>query len=163
MVEARGSRIKPVAYGVIETPAGAALGDRLLAIRTELAAVIGRFAPEAAAVEALFFAKNVSTAIHVAHGRGVIMLGLAEAGLPVAEYSPPVVKKAVTGSGAADKAQMQEMVRRLLGLDEPPRPDDAADALAVAICHAQGAGLAKALAKAAAKPKPAVKAGRGST
>ena len=98
--------------------------------------------PSAAAVEELFFSSNARTAMSVGQARGVALLALADAGLDVAEYTPLEVKQAVTGYGGADKAQMQEMVRLLLGLPETPRPDDAADALAVAICHSHSARLA---------------------
>ncbi|HNZ13138.1 MAG TPA: crossover junction endodeoxyribonuclease RuvC, partial [Anaerolineaceae bacterium] len=91
--------------------------------------------PESAAVEKLFFQRNVTTALAVGHARGVILLALAQAGLPVAEYTPLEVKQAVAGYGGADKHQMQEMTRALLGLSDIPRPDDAADALGIAICH----------------------------
>jgi crossover junction endodeoxyribonuclease RuvC len=98
--------------------------------------------PNVAAVEELFFGSNVRTALSVGQARGVVLLALADAGLEVIEYTPLVVKQAITGYGGADKAQMQEMVRLLLGLAEPPYPDDAADALAVAICHLHSSRLA---------------------
>ena len=138
--------LESVAFGVIRTKAQQAMPERLAQIYHELAQVIGQFQPDRAAVEELFFARNVSNAISVAQARGVVLLALREARLPTAEYKPNAVKQAITGYGSADKAQMQEMVRVLLGLSERPRPDDAADALAVAITdlhsyRLQGVGL----------------------
>jgi crossover junction endodeoxyribonuclease RuvC len=127
--------LEAVAHGVILTPAGEEMPRRLLRLHEELTALIARYRPESAAVEKLFFQKNVSTAMSVGQARGVVLLALAQAGLPAAEYTPNEVKQAVAGYGGAQKRQMQEMVRVLLGMAEPPRPDDAADALAVAICH----------------------------
>jgi crossover junction endodeoxyribonuclease RuvC len=101
--------------------------------------------PEGAAVERLFFQRNVSTAMSVGQARGVVMLALAEARVPLGEYTPREVKKAVAGYGGADKRQMQEMVRVLLGLEHVPQPDDAADALALAICHLHASGLQRRL------------------
>ncbi len=98
-------------------------------------ALLSQFGPQTAAVEQVFFGRNVTTAIAVGQARGVLLLALANAGLPISEYSPPQVKEAVTGYGKADKAQVQMMVQQLLDLAETPRPDDAADALAVAITH----------------------------
>ena len=124
-------------FGVIETAAGAAMPDRLLGLFDAVAALLLRHRPDALAIEQLFFARNVTTAIAVGQARGVVLLAAAKAGVPVAEYSPSEVKHAVVGYGKADKAQMQEMVRLILRLDQPPHPDDAADALAIALCHAQ--------------------------
>lgn len=124
-----------VAYGVVSTPAGQPLPRRLQTIYRELKSVITLHHPDTGAVEKLFFQKNVTTAMAVGQGRGVAMLALAECGLEVGEYTPLQVKQAVAGYGGAEKRQMQEMVRALLDLDDIPRPDDAADALAVAICH----------------------------
>ena len=130
-----------VAYGIIQTPAGAPMPERLLTIYRELKAIIALHQPDTGAVEKLFFQRNVSTAMTVGQGRGVALLALAEAGLPVGEYTPKDVKQAVSGYGGADKPQMQAMVRAILNLSELPRPDDAADALAVAICHLHSARL----------------------
>ncbi|MEK9164506.1 MAG: crossover junction endodeoxyribonuclease RuvC [Chloroflexota bacterium] len=124
-----------VAYGAVITPAGRPLPKRLQTIHRELKEVITLHRPDSGAVEKLFFQNNVKTAIAVGQGRGVAMLALADCGLDVGEYTPLEVKQAVTGYGRADKKQMQEMVRVLLNLDTIPKPDDAADALAVAICH----------------------------
>jgi crossover junction endodeoxyribonuclease RuvC len=124
-----------VAYGTIQTPAGAPMPDRLRTIYHELKQLIALHGPDSAAVEKLFFQRNVSTAMSVGQARGVALLALAEAGVSVGEYTPRDVKQAVAGYGGADKHQMQQMVRAILHLTEAPRPDDAADALAVAICH----------------------------
>jgi crossover junction endodeoxyribonuclease RuvC len=124
-----------VAYGVIETAAGAPPYQRLQTIYRDLRDLLAEHRPISGAVEKLFFARNVTTALAVGQARGVALLALADAGVGIAEYTPLEVKQAVAGYGRADKQQMQAMVRMLLGLDEIPRPDDAADALAVAICH----------------------------
>lgn len=129
------SVLECVAYGVVTTPAGQPLPRRLQTIHRELKGVISLHRPDSGAVEKLFFQKNVTTAVAVGQGRGVAMLALADCGLEVGEYTPLQVKQAVAGYGRADKKQMQEMVRALLELEAIPRPDDAADALAVAICH----------------------------
>ena len=126
-----------VDYGVIRTLPDWTPAARLQRIYDELGAIIAANPPDRSAVEELFFARNVTNAIHVAQARGVVLLALRKAGLPIAEYKPNAVKQAVCGYGGADKAQMQEMVRLRLGLDETPRPDDAADALAVAITDLQ--------------------------
>ncbi len=127
--------LRAVAYGVITTRAGLPMPERLLLLYRELREILALHRPESGAVEKLFFQRNVTTAISVGQARGVALLGLAEAGLPVEEYTPMEIKQAVAGYGGADKRQVQYMVRALLGLEEIPRPDDAADALAVAICH----------------------------
>jgi crossover junction endodeoxyribonuclease RuvC len=124
-----------VEYGVITTPKGDSAPQRLMQLYEELNAILARYEPDSAAVEKLFFANNVTTAIGVGQARGVVLLALAQAGLEVGEYTPNEVKQAVTGYGGADKKQVQEMVRVLLSLDKIPKPDDAADALAIAITH----------------------------
>jgi crossover junction endodeoxyribonuclease RuvC len=124
-----------VAYGVIHTPARQPMPERLLELYKGLHELILLHRPSAAAVEKLFFQSNARTAISVGQARGVALLTLAQASLPVAEYTPLQVKSAVTGYGAAAKDQVQQMVRALLNLPHIPTPDDAADALAVAICH----------------------------
>ncbi len=124
-----------VTFGAIKTPANQPLPQRLQHIYRELRALIAEWRPESAAVEELFFSKNARTALAVGHARGVALLALSDAGLPIQEYKPAEVKQAVVGYGGAPKEQVQGMVQLLLGLDEIPRPDDAADALAVAICH----------------------------
>jgi len=124
-----------VSYGVITTPKNAPAPARLEMLYKELSGLLQQFHPDSAAVEKLFFQSNVSTAIAVGQARGVTLLALAQAGLEVSEYTPNEVKQAVAGYGSADKRQVQEMVRVLLVLDAIPKPDDAADALAVAITH----------------------------
>ncbi len=125
--------LEALRYGVIRTRSDTAMPERLFKIYRELAELIAEFQPDRAGVEELFFARNVTNAMTVAQARGVVLLSLQSAGIPMAEYKPNMVKQAVTGYGGADKAQMQEMVRLLLSLDAAPKPDDAADALAVAI------------------------------
>ncbi len=126
-----------VAYGVIETEAGRAMPDRLVTLYDAISVLLAEHEPDELAVEQLFFARNVTTAIAVGQARGVVLLAAAQQGIPVAEYSPSEIKNAIVGYGKADKRQMQEMVRILLGLPDVPQPDDAADALAIALCHAQ--------------------------
>ncbi len=135
LVEGEHGDIRAITYGVITTPAGTPIGERLAQLHRGVTELLERYQPEAAAVEELFFATNARTAIMVGEGRGVILLALAQAGVSVAEYTPLQIKQAVTGYGLADKVQVQQMVQLLLSLESPPRPDDAADALAVAICH----------------------------
>ncbi len=130
-----------VRCGVILTPAGVPLPERLLSIHREVTALIREAAPAALAVEELFFNRNVTTALSVGQARGVVLLAAAQAGLPVFEYKPSEVKQALVGYGNATKQQMQEMVRLMLGLEKAPRPDDAADAVAIAICHLHSARL----------------------
>ena len=141
VVEGEGDDLAMVACGVITTAAGTPLPKRLQTIYYELTKLIEQWQPEASAIEELFFSKNAKTALAVGHGRGAAMLALANAGLPIVEYKPLEVKQAITGYGGADKQQMQQMVKLLLSLDDIPRPDDAADALAVAICHLHSARL----------------------
>jgi crossover junction endodeoxyribonuclease RuvC len=129
-------RLKFIDAGVITTPAGQPMPDRLKTLYDELTQVIAETKPEAASVEQLFFSTNVTTAISVGQARGVILLALAEAGLIPGEYTPMQIKQAVAGYGGAKKPQIQEMVKTLLKLPHIPRPDDAADALAIAITHA---------------------------
>jgi crossover junction endodeoxyribonuclease RuvC len=130
-----------VAYGAIETKPGEPMPERLRALHTALSALLQEYRPESVAVEQLFFGRNVTTAISVGQARGVVLLAAAQAGLPVYEYKPAEVKQALSGYGNADKRQMQEMVRMLLNLDQVPRPDDAADAVAIAVCHLHSARL----------------------
>lgn len=128
-----------VAYGVIKTPPREALPVRLQQVYREVRALVEQYQPESSAVEKLLFGKNAPTAMAVGQARGVTLLALADCGLHVAEYTPASIKQAVAGYGNADKLQVQEMVRMLLRLDEIPRPDDAADALAVALTHLHSA------------------------
>jgi crossover junction endodeoxyribonuclease RuvC len=127
--------LESVKYGVITTPTGVAAHERLLMLYRDLRKIISKYKPDSVAVEKLFFSRNVTTAIAVGQARGVVMLAIAEAGLEVGEYTPNEVKQAVAGYGSAQKRQVQEMVRTLLLLPEIPKPDDAADALAIAITH----------------------------
>jgi crossover junction endodeoxyribonuclease RuvC len=137
--EAQDGSLALVTYGVIETPSGMSLPERLLILHAKLSDILLLHHPASGAVEKLFFQRNVRTAMTVGQARGVALLALAKAGLPVAEYTPMEVKQAVVGYGGADKNQVQQMVRALLGLEDIPKPDDAADALAVAICHVHSA------------------------
>ncbi len=127
--------LESVAYGTIHTPAGVAAHQRLSQLFHEINEILLLHRPDSCAVEKLFFQRNISTAIAVAQARGVLMLAISEAGLDMAEYTPNEVKQAVAGYGSAGKKQVQEMVRVLLALPENPKPDDAADALAIAITH----------------------------
>lgn len=137
VVDAVEGRLTAVTYGIITTPAHTPMPQRLQTLYQSLTELINQYQPDTAGVEELFFGRNITTAITVGQARGVILLALANANLSVGEYSPPKIKDAVTGYGKADKAQMQLMVRNLLDLEETPRPDDAADGLAVAIAHYQ--------------------------
>ncbi len=141
LVREKDGELRAIAYGVITTSASLPLPRRLQRLYRELKALIETYRPRAGALETLFFGRNVRTAMTVGQARGVALLALADANLPVSEYTPLAVKQAVVGYGRADKRQVQEMVRALLGLEERPRPDDAADALAVAICHLHSARL----------------------
>jgi len=124
-----------VSFGIISTPKESAAPARLEMLYKELRALLKKHKPDTAAVEKLFFQSNVKTALAVGQARGVVMLSLQQAGLEIFEYTPNEVKQAVAGYGGADKKQVQDMVRALLGLDSIPKPDDAADALAIAITH----------------------------
>jgi crossover junction endodeoxyribonuclease RuvC len=128
--------LRLVDYGALTTSKDLPLPRRLQILYSGLTKLIAAFQPDTAAVEELFFSKNVTTAMAVSHARGVALLALANADVPVHEYRPMAVKQAITGYGHAEKAQIQEMVRLQLGLETIPKPDDAADALAIAICHA---------------------------
>jgi crossover junction endodeoxyribonuclease RuvC len=134
-VETAGSRHRVVLYGAITTPTGASFPEKLLVIHQRLAGLIAECQPDCVAVENLFYAVNARTALKLGHARGVALLAAVEAGLPVIEYTPAEIKRAVVGYGRAEKQQVQHMVKLLLGLPAPPSPHDAADALAVAICH----------------------------
>ena len=134
-VERQGTRIKWLGHGVVRVDPKQPFAERLLTIHTGLASALAEYKPQWVAIEEVFYGKNVKSAIKIGEGRGVAMLAAAQAGLPVAEYAATVVKKAVVGGGGAHKTQVQEMVRIILGLPEPPSPLDASDALAIAICH----------------------------
>lgn len=136
IVDALGNQVRPVAYGCIETPAKTPLSQRLQSIYHELCGIFETYRPSVMAVEELFFNRNTTTAFTVGQARGVALLAGVENGSEYAEYTPMQVKQAVVGYGKAEKAQIQYMVRLLLGLREVPKPDDTADALAIAITHA---------------------------
>jgi len=138
-VQTDGSRHRLVICGSISAPAGSAFPLRLQVIHRELVALIRVHRPDCIAIEDVFHARNVRSALKLGHARGVALLAATEAGLPIAEYSPAEIKQAVVGYGRAEKHQMQHMVQMLLGLDTAPSPHDAADALAVAICHSHRA------------------------
>lgn len=133
--------LEVVDYGVIQTSADQTMPDRLVLLYQELKQIINLHEPQSGAVEKLFFARNVRTALSVGQARGIALLALAESGVSVAEYSPNEIKQAVAGYGGAEKMQVQMMVQALLNLEEIPQPDDAADALAVAICHLHSARI----------------------
>jgi crossover junction endodeoxyribonuclease RuvC len=135
ILETSSGEIEMVDCGVILTPAGMPEEQRLLQLHQQLQAILLLHHPQSVAVEKLFFQKNVRTAMAVSQARGVILLAIAQAGLSLGEYTPLEIKQAVVGYGAADKNQVQQMVKALLNLEKIPKPDDAADALAVAICH----------------------------
>ncbi len=135
LVKYDGRRFTPVQFGAIRTQIGAPMPDRLCELYDDLNTLLQTFHPEEAAVEELFFNQNITTGIQVAQARGVILLALAQKGLKPVSYAPSQVKMSVVGYGKAEKHQVMEMTRTLLGLDKVPRPDDAADALALAICH----------------------------
>jgi crossover junction endodeoxyribonuclease RuvC len=147
-LETDGQRHHLVACGAIVVPARAAFPERLRLIHEELGALLREHRPHLVAIENVFYASNVRSALKLGHARGVAMLAAVEAGVPVAEYTPAEIKRAVVGYGRAEKHQVGEMVRLLLHLDEPPSPHDASDALAVAICHVHAASSAIACAGA---------------
>jgi crossover junction endodeoxyribonuclease RuvC len=136
LLRVEGSRLVVMDYGALETSKGLPDAERLLNLYNEAKALIARAKPDAVAVEHLFFGRNVNTMLSVGRASGVLLLAAAGAGVEIAEYTPMQVKMAVVGYGVADKKQVQFMVRRLLNLKETPKPDDVADALALAICHA---------------------------
>jgi crossover junction endodeoxyribonuclease RuvC len=138
IVEERAGEVALVTYGALKTtPKDGDTAHRLQLIYRGMNELLAEFSPDSAAVEQLFFGRNITTAINVGQARGVLLLALANAGIPVAEYSPPKIKEAVSGYGNASKEQVQFMVKNLLGLEEIPKPDDAADGLAVALTHYQ--------------------------
>jgi len=135
LLQVEGHRVVAAGSETISIPARWPLERKLLRLRQEVAAVLTEHKPAAAAVETILFGKNVRSAFTQGHVRGVILLALAEAGVPVFEYSPSEVKKAVVGNGRAGKGQVRFMVQQVLGLSKPPATEDAADALAIALCH----------------------------
>ena len=140
LIEQTAGRLRAVDHGCLTTSADLPLGERLLAIHRHVAGLIALHDPEVVAVERVFFSRNAQTAIAVGHARGVVLLAAAEAGRPVREATPNEVKSAIAGYGAADKQQVQRMVQIVLGMASLPTPDDAADALAIAVCIANGMG-----------------------
>ncbi len=145
VVEGKGTRLTHIAHGVISTPAHTPFAARLRTIHEEAERLIREYRPEAVAVEKLYFSRNVTTGISVAQSRGVIALAAEQAGLLIGEYSPLEVKNSVVGYGKATKQQVQNMIKILLNLDAVPRPDDAADALALAICQVHAGKVLRAL------------------
>ena len=135
-----GNKFKVVEYGAITTEANENMFDRLKSIYDDACKVIERTEPDFMAIEELFFNTNVKTAISVAHGRGVCLLSASVQGVPIYEYTPLQVKQAVVGYGRAEKTQVQQMTKAILNLTEVPKPDDTADALAIAVCHAHSGG-----------------------
>lgn len=136
VIDYTNTRFRTIAYGSIQTPAGMETPARLLAIYRELKAIIAKYKPEQMSIEELFFTKNITTGIRVAEARGIVLMAGEEAGIPMFEYTPMQVKQAVVGYGLAEKKQVIQLVTMILNLPAPPKPDDTADALAIAICHA---------------------------
>jgi crossover junction endodeoxyribonuclease RuvC len=147
LVSREGNELALVDYGTVRTSGDASLPQRLQVLYRDLGQIISSHQPSAVAVEKLFFNKNVRTAMTVGQARGVVLLAVAEAGLPVHEYTPLEVKQSVCGYGRASKEQIQKLVQMLLGLDSVPQPDDAADAIAIAICHIHSSRLHAMLAQ----------------
>ena len=143
VIEYANGRFTPLDCGVLTTPQEMPFPKRLKSLYDNLTFLISEKKPDVLSIETLFFNTNVTTAIAVGHARGVLILAAENAGIPVFEYTPLQIKQAITGYGRADKIQMQQMVKMLLGLAAVPKPDDAADALAVAICHGQSFKLNK--------------------
>jgi crossover junction endodeoxyribonuclease RuvC len=146
LIECADNNLTAIDYGVISTPANETISDRLCTIYSELIAIIQRYDPSEVAIEN-FIAKNLRTALIVGQARGVAILAAAQKGLPVYDYSPLLVKQQVAGYGRGSKIQIQQMVKLQLGLDSIPEPDDAADALAIAICHIQQSSAARMIAE----------------
>lgn len=137
LVETERGKQRLVKYGVITTPAGIPIQSRLMDIERDMNELLDTFRPDCLAIEELFFNTNVTTAINVAQARGVILLSAAKHGVPIYEYTPLQVKQAVVGYGRAEKKQVMDMTMRLLCIEQRPKPDDAADAIAIALCHAR--------------------------
>ena len=136
VIEYQNAKIIPIAYGAIRTPKDTPTEDRLSMIYDGMKQLIERYHPEEMSIEELFFTNNITTGIRVAEARGICLLAAKQANIPLQEYTPMQIKQAVVGYGKAEKMQVIAMVTSLLGLKEPPKPDDTADALAIAICHA---------------------------
>ena len=139
LIESDRGTMRMLQYGAVTTEAGLPLATRLVQIEDDMRALIRQLQPDEIAIEELFFSKNITTGIAVAHGRGVVLCTAERLGVPIFEYTPMQVKQAVVGYGLAEKRQVMDMTRRLLKLKAVPKPDDAADALAIAICHARSA------------------------
>ncbi len=139
VIDSEGSRQTLVTYGVIKTPAKTALSSRLDRIFSDIEEILSTFKPDVVVIEELFFNTNITTGIAVSHGRGVILLACYRFGVEIFEYTPLQVKQAVVGYGRAEKNQVIDMVKRLLKMQKAPKPDDAADALAIALCHSRSA------------------------
>ena len=139
LIEADAGRTQLLQYGTVTTPAGLPLSDRLVQLERDTEELLAQLRPDAIAIEELFFSNNITTGIAVAHARGILLCTAAKSGIPLYEYTPMQVKQAVVGYGLAEKRQVMDMVKRLLKLHSVPRPDDAADALAIALCHARSA------------------------
>ena len=139
LIESDRGNMRMLQYGAVTTEAGLPLATRLVQIEDDMCALIRQLQPDEIAIEELFFSKNITTGIAVAHGRGVVLCTAERLGIPIFEYTPMQVKQAVVGYGLAEKRQVMDMTRRLLKLKAVPKPDDAADALAIAICHARSA------------------------
>lgn len=137
LVAAERGSVQMLRYGAITTPAGMEFSKRLRLIYQDATELLELLKPDAVAIEELFFNTNITTGIQVAHGRGILLLACEEQGVPIFEYTPSQVKQAVVGYGKAEKRQVMDMTRRLLHLQQIPRPDDAADGLALALCHAR--------------------------
>lgn len=140
IIDYEGAKFRTVAYGALRTPAGICTEERLRLLYEGMEELIKRYSPDCMAIEELFFNTNVTTGIRVAEARGVLLLAAHQGGLAIQEYTPAQVKQAVVGYGKAEKRQVMAMVTMLLGLKETPKPDDTADALAIAICHAHCGG-----------------------
>jgi crossover junction endodeoxyribonuclease RuvC len=139
LIESDRGAMRMLQYGAVTTEAGLPLATRLVQIEDDMRALIQQLQPDEIAIEELFFSKNITTGIAVAHGRGVVLCTAERLGVPIFEYTPMQVKQAVVGYGLAEKRQVMDMTKRLLKLKAVPKPDDAADALAIAICHARSA------------------------
>ena len=151
LIEAQSGQYRLLGCGAITTPPNTGFPWRLEVIYNDMTQLLRQAQPDVVAIEELFFGQNVTTGINVAQSRGVILLSIRQAGLPISEYKPMQVKQAVVGYGGATKHQVQDMTRRLLGLQTMPKPDDAADAIAIALCHARSS--TSLLARAAAQTR----------
>lgn len=139
VLHAEHGQVRLLNYGTITTPAALPFSERLMMLYNDMKELLATVKPDAVAVEELFWGHNVTTGIGVSHGRGVILLAVAQAGVPLYEYTPNQVKQSVVGFGAAEKRQVMDMTRRILKMEKVARPDDAADAIAIALCHARSA------------------------